>query len=92
MGGSPWPSTIGLATAAAYWLLYLLLLLVALSGGLLVAARNRLGAAAVPAVFLPIVGAVGMGATARPGWGMILSGMAILFSIWWLHNMAKRDL
>jgi hypothetical protein len=94
MGGQP--STIGLAIAGAYWLLVILFLLISLGSGILVTALafTRRGGSPVlaggGALFPAVLGVVAAVAS-RPGLSFVLSGAAILFAIWWMHNMAKRE-
>jgi hypothetical protein len=94
MGGQP--STIGLAIAGAYWLLVILFILISLGSGILVTAlafsrRNASSTLVTGSVLFPALLGVVAASTSRPGLSFLLSGMAILFAIWWLHNMAKRD-
>jgi hypothetical protein len=82
--------------AGAYWLLVIVFILVSLGSGILVTAlavakRDFSPTLVSGSVLFPAVLGVIAATTARPGLSFILSGAAILFAIWWLHNMAKRE-
>ena len=93
--GQPWPSTIGLAIMAAYWLLVLLFILFGLGCAMMATARAKtarfgygavLGTSMLPALF-----GVGAGIEGHPGWSLVASAAAILLALWWMHNISKRE-
>jgi hypothetical protein len=91
----PWPSTIGLAIMAAYWLLVLLFILFGLGCAMMATARaktSRFGYGGVLCTsMLPALFSVGAGIEGHPAWALVASLAAILLSLWWMHNIAKRE-
>lgn len=92
-----WPSTVGLAIMAAYWLLVLVFIVLSLIFSILLIGRARVARSSSPLIgavlggLVPATFGAGAGIERHPGWALLLSGLAIAFSLWWLHNMAKRE-
>jgi hypothetical protein len=84
-----------MALIGAYWLVVLLFLLFAFGVSMMAGARAR----AAGRGFGPVLGfglvpsVVGLGAavTIHPGFSLLMTAAAILFSLWWLSNMAKHE-
>ena len=83
---------------AAYMLLVLMFILFGLGVSMMAVARATTARHNVAAVFgvavtgvAPAISAAGLGIDGHPGWALAVSALAIIFCVWWLHNMAKRD-
>ncbi len=92
-----WPSTVGLAIMAAYWLLVLVFIVVSLILSFLLVGRARVAKSGAPMAgailggVVPSVLGVGAGAERHPGWALFFTFVAVAFSLWWMQNMAKRE-
>ena len=80
---------------AAYWLLAIMFILLSLGFAMIVSARAKSLGYSPKTVFgiaiTPVLLGAGAGIEGHPGWALIISGAAILFSLWWLNNLAKRE-
>lgn len=77
----------------AYWFLVILFILISLSVSAMAVARARasqVGSAPVVALGLvPALAGIGAAGSMHPGFSLVLTAAAVIFSIWWLNNMAK---
>ena len=86
-----------MALIGAYWFLVVVFLLLGLLFGIFAYARARVSPSpgyrlgVISTVFVPTALSAGATIEGQPTTALIVSGLAILFAIWWLHNMAKRE-
>lgn len=95
---SHWPSTVGLALIAAFWVFVIIMIFLGLVLGMMVMARAKTMRSGTPLMcgvlltsLVPVAGGAGAAAESHPFWSIGLSLAAVIFSLWWLNNMAKRE-